>query len=273
MIWDRLMRIDRRWIFLAIGLIVASPFIFNWVLPLGSVSPPTKALYDFIESLPEGTPVVISFDYGPASMPELQPMAMALARHILKRKLRLIGMSLWPPGTVLCDQAFGQVAKELGAKEGHDWVNLGYKPSPVQVILGMGTDITQVYRTDSKGTPISKLPIMAGIRNYDDIGLVIDLAAGTSPGDWVRFAQSRFGQKLALGVTAVMATDVYVYLQSKQVLGVLNGLKGAAEYESLVKHAGLASKGMTSQSIAHLAIIFFVIVGNIGYFASRRRRR
>lgn len=271
--WQRLMRLDRRWIFLSIALIVAAPFVFNWSLPPGSVSPPTQALYDFIESLPAGTPVLISFDYGPASMPELQPMAMALARHILKRKLRLLGMSLWPPGTALCEEAFSKVGEELGAVQGHDWVNLGYKPGAVQVILGLGTDVGQVYRTDSRGIPIAELPIMAGIRSYDDIGLVIDLAAGSSPGDWVRYAQARFHQDLALGVTAVMATDVYVYLQSKQVLGLLNGLKGAAEYESLIKHRGLGSLGMTSQSIAHLAIIFFVIVGNIGYFATRRRTR
>jgi len=267
------MYLDRRWIFLTIGLIVAAPFIFNWTLPLGSVSPPTQALYDFIEKLPPGTPVIISFDYGPASMPELQPMAVAIARHVLKRKLRLLGISLWPPGTSLCQDAFTTAAKDTGAREGYEWVNLGYKPGFLSVILGLGTDITKVYSSDHRGVALSDIPAMSGLRTYDDVGLVVDLAAGSSPGDWVRYAQSRYGQAVAVGCTAVVATDVYPYLQSKQLVGVLNGLKGAAEYENLVKHPARACLGMTSQSIAHLAIIFFVFMGNVGYFVMRRRRR
>jgi hypothetical protein len=271
--WDKLIRIDRRWIFLVIAVVVTAPFIFGWTLPLGSVSPPTQALYQFIEKLPPRSPVIISFDYGPASMPELQPMAEALARHVLKRKLRLIGMSLWPPGPMLCERAFRSAAAEVGAREGHEWVNLGYKPGEVSVILGMGTDITKVYSADYRKVPVAELPVMSGVRSYKDVALVVVLAAGVSPGEWVRFAQARFGQTLAVGCTAVMATDVYPYLQSKQLVGVINGLKGAAEYEALVAHRGMASLGMTSQSIGHIGIIVFVIIGNIGYFATRWRRR
>ncbi len=271
--WQRLMRIDRRWIFLAIGLVVASPFIFGWSLPLGRPSPPTKALFDFIEKLPPRSAVMIAFDYGPASMPELQPMAVALARHVLSRNLRLIGISLYPQGTSLCQQAFMKAASEYGAKEGVDWVNLGYRPGYQSVVLGMGTDLTKVYRADHKGTPISELPVMNGIRNYDDIALVIDLASGATPGMWIAYAGARFHQTLAAGITAVMATDYYPYLQSGQLIGLINGLKGAAEYEVLINKRDLAALGMTSQSIAHLTIILFVILGNIGYFATRSQQR
>ncbi|MBC7288243.1 MAG: hypothetical protein H5T86_09415 [Armatimonadetes bacterium] len=272
-IWETMLAIDRRWIFLTIAAVVAAPFIFGWTLPIGTVSPPTKKLYDFIEKLQPGTPVVISFDFGPASMPELQPMAEALARHILSRRLRLIGLSLYPEGAVLCQEAFSKSAQALGAKEGELWVNLGFKPGWSSVILGIGTDITQVFKTDHRQIPVAQIPAMKGVRNYNDIGLVIDLASSNTPGDWIRYAQTGFKQAVAAGITAVMATDYYPYLQSGQLVGLLNGLKGAAEYERLVRYKGLASLGMTSQSIAHIAIIVFVLLGNIGYFAARRGRR
>jgi hypothetical protein len=270
--WQRLMNLDRRWIFLSIALIVAAPFIFSWALPLGSVSPSTKAVYDALENLAPGTPVMICFDYGPASMAELQPMAEALSRHAFKRGLRLLGVSLDPQGIVMCQLAFTAAARQTGAREGVHFVNLGFRPGYLSVILGMGSDISQVYRTDHRGKPLADLPCMAGVRNYGDIGLVIDLAATSAPGDWIRYAQGRYHAPLALGITAVMATDWYPYLQAKQIKGLIVGLKGAAEYESLVKYPGLASLGMTSQSVAHLAIILFVVAGNLGYFATRRRR-
>ena len=116
---------------------------------------------------------------------------------------------------------------------------------------------------------------MRGITNYDDIALVIDLAAGNIPGAWLAFAKERYNQDLALGITAVMATDWYPYLQSGQLIGLVNGLKGAAEYEVLLKLEGEQAPGMlgmSAQSIAHLLIIVLVVVGNIAYFASGRHR-
>ncbi|MGC9317013.1 MAG: hypothetical protein ACP5KN_03125 [Armatimonadota bacterium] len=73
-----------------------------------------------------------------------------------------------------------------------------------------------------------------------------------------------------------MATDLYPYLQSHQLVGLINGLKGAAEYELLLGLEGEDAPGMlgmSAQSIAHLLIIVLVIVGNIAYFASGRHRR
>jgi hypothetical protein len=215
---------------------------------------------------------MIAFDYGPASMAELHPMAMGLARHILTKKLRLIGVSLDPQGANLGQDALSKTAKALDAKQGRDWINLGYKPGYVTVIGGMGTNIPRVFPTDFSGTPLTRQPVMSGLKTYSDIGLVIDLASSNSPTDWITFANGKYKASVGLGVTAVMATDYYPYLQSHQVVGLLNGLKGAAEYESLVHQLGMASLGMTSQSIAHMVIILFVVLGNVGYFALRRRR-
>jgi hypothetical protein len=51
---------------------------------------------------------------------------------------------------------------------------------------------------------------------------------------WITYARPKYGLNVAVGVTAVMAADMYPYLQSGQLVGMLSGLKGAAEYEKLV---------------------------------------
>ena len=48
-------------------------------------------------------------------------------------------------------------------------------------------------------------------------------------------------------------------------------MKGAAEYEQLIGKPGTASVGMDAQSLTHLLIVIFVIVGNIQYFLSKRK--
>ena len=67
-----------------------------------------------------------------------------------------------------------------------------------------------------------------------------------------------------------MAPDLYPFLDSGQLGGLLGGLAGAAEYETLIERPGSASKGMGAQSMAHLVIALFVILGNIAHFAARR---
>ncbi|MFW5868863.1 MAG: hypothetical protein ACOCX2_13655, partial [Armatimonadota bacterium] len=142
--------------------------------------------------------------------------------------------------------------------------------------LGMGESIERVYPTTADGRPTATLPVMEGVETYDDIALLVDFAAGNIPFAWIAYAGERYDQQLVTGITAVMATDLYPYLQSDQLIGLINGLKGAAEYERLmdldpVEAPGML--GMSAQSIAHLLIIVLVIVGNIAYFAAGRHRR
>jgi hypothetical protein len=112
------------------------------------------------------------------------------------------------------------------------------------------------------------MPAVAGVRNYGDIGLVVDLASGGTPDTWVMFAHEPYNVALGIGVTAVMATTYYTYLNSGQVVGMLGGLKGAAEYEEKVGRSGDGKVGMDSQSVAHLLIIALVIIGNIAAIKS-----
>jgi hypothetical protein len=80
------------------------------------------------------------------------------------------------------------------------------------------------------------------------------------------------------GLTAVMAPKYYPFLQTGQLSGLLSGMKGAAEYENLIyqkgyaRSLGKAETGMNSQSMIHLLIIVLIVLGNIGYFFSRRKK-
>lgn len=271
--WDKLLKIDRRWVFLFIALAAFLPFLAKRQLPNGQPSPPTIAVFDFISKLPPGAVLMLAFDYGPAGMPEMHPMAKALCRQAFARKLRVIAVTIHPQGPLMADGVLSAVAAEAHARYGTDYVNLGYKPGGSSVIMGMGSAIKSVFPTDTKGNPLASLPVMKGVENFDQVALLVDLATGSAPAAWIAFAHQRYHVKMAAGITAVMATDFYPYYQTGQLVGILNGMRGAAEYEILVNHPEDGTKGMTAQSVAHVVIILFVLLGNIGYFASRRRKK
>jgi hypothetical protein len=65
---------------------------------------------------------------------------------------------------------------------------------------------------------------------------------------------------------------MYPFLQSKQIEGLMSGLKGAAEYETLINRKSSAVAGMSPQSVVHVLVVFFVIFGNTLYFMTRRKK-
>ena len=262
----RLSQIDRRIIFLVIGLAVALPLLFPIGLQI-RVSAPARQMYKAVDQLPAGSRVLISFDYDRTTMPELYPMNIALVRHCFAKGLKVIGMALWPTGVPLGERAFEIAAQHYRKRYGQDYVNLGYKAGDIALISSLGKSIRQQFPTDLRGTPIEDLPLMRGVKSLKNIDLVIDLSAGF-PGivEWTMIAGGRYHIKVGGGCTAVSAPSYYPYLQSGQMVGLLGGMKGAAEYETLMKAKGAAAGGMDAQSIAHLVIILFILIGNLFMF-------
>ncbi|MBN1423851.1 hypothetical protein JXA88_04775 [Candidatus Fermentibacteria bacterium] len=282
----KLLVLDRKIIFLVMALVIGIPIIVPFGLPI-TVTERTQKLFDVVDATPPDKAVLISTDYAPQTEPELHPMMFSLLRHCLARKIRVLVVTLYVEAGGLAEQAVETVIKEFNSRAtsnadsiiyGRDIVYLGWQPPPIIPILGMGRSITDVYPVDWYKQPVPSMPVMNGINTYDDISIVVAFSGGSSPIWYVQFAQTRYGVKVGGGVTAVSVPDFYPYLESGQLSGLLAGMKGASEYEELVATVtGVpgrrkATEGMSSQSAAHLAIMAFIVFGNIGYFATKRRR-
>lgn len=272
----RLLRLDRRIIFLLIGLGTLLPLLYPVGLPI-RVSPEVRKVYDYIDRLPGGTLVLMSFDFEPGGKPELAPMAVALLRHAFQRDLKVAGMTLWPAGTGLAESILAQVAQERGKKRGADYVYLGYAPGESNAIISMGQDFHAAFPTDYYGTKITDIPLLAQIRSLRDIPYVISLTVGFPGIDtWYVYGKEKYGFELGGGCTAVSAPRFYPLLHTGQINGLLSGLRGAAEYEVLLGQEGKAMAGMDAQSATHILIIALLALCNGLYFltgqAQRQRR-
>jgi hypothetical protein len=154
---------------------------------------------------------------------------------------------------------------------GVDYINLGFQAGNEIVIQRMGTSIPDAFPRDSRGRPVGEFPIMQGVDNFSSLAYVFNVSAGY-PGtiEWVQFAGDRFHSRIGSGSTAVQAPQVYPFPASSPGLG---GMKGAAEYEEVTGFSGMGTRYMLSQSFAHSVVVLFIIVGNLAFFVSRRRKR
>lgn len=272
---EKMMNIDRRVIFVFVAAAIVIPSIIRLKLPI-KPSPMVVAYYKAIESLPSGSVVLVSSDYDPGSMAELYPMTLATFRHCFSRNLKVIGMGLWPQGIDLTYQALQEAAKEYGKKEGEDYVMCGYKAGAAFVIVGLGQDLPGTLEKDVRGRDLKSLPLFrkTKIRSLRDIPLVISMSAGTPGIDtWIVYGRDQFGFRMIGGCTGVMAPDFYPYLNTGQLEGLLGAAKGAADYETLIKRPAMACQMMDPQTIAHLVIIIFILLGNLSLLLSILHRR
>lgn len=315
-IWEKMLNVDRRWIFLLIGISCIVPFFTPLGLPiLPSVE--VLGIYDHIEGLGPDNAIFVGFDFDPGTAAENMPMGVAVLRHAFARNIPVFVTAYTPLGQGMAAMAVEALTDETTADffeyvnwedwasirdrgitdragieeawiaegntlpenargwvfEGRDIAMLGYLPYFHLVILGMSSSIASQFPTDIGGTPIEEMPMYQEHKSLREIDLAVTNAGSSACVAWITYGREKIGLPIAFGVTAVMATDYYIFIQSGQIVGQMGGLRGAAEYEVLLnengynKGFGKAFVGMDVQNIAHLLIIFLVILGNIAFFA------
>ncbi|NKB66581.1 MAG: hypothetical protein GKR89_05935 [Candidatus Latescibacteria bacterium] len=268
---EKLLNLDRRYIFIFVFLGVGIPLLLDFSFPI-KPEKHAQAIYDQIERVGDkkGT-VLLSFSYGPSTVPELQPMALSLLRHCFRRDINVVAICMWPDAPGLAQQALEEIAAEFDKQEGIDYAFMGYKPGFQNVILNMGQDFHSTFPQDAWGASSDTLAATRNIHSLKDFDFIFDLAAGSSIDQmWIPFGQEKYKFPLGAGCTAVIAPDLYPYIQSGQIVGLLGGLSGAAQYEAIIGKPGEATKGMRPQSVTHLIMIAFILLGNTMYFLSRR---
>jgi len=285
--WERFAGLDRRWIFLLMGIVIVVPILMPMNITMGTMRV-TQDLYNAVDAIDRTKQcLLISSDYSPQTEPENHPMMITLLRHAFARRIPVLINALYVEGAPLLDQALKQVSAEFNARAtssadsivyGRDVVYLGCQPPPIVPILSMGQSIRGIYPVDYYGTSTDSLPLTQWTQNYDQVGIVVALSSGSSPLWYVMYAQPKFGVKVGGGCTAVSAPDLYPYCQTGQLSGLMAGMKGAAEYETLVeKNFDLgtrrkATEAMASQSAAHVLMMVLIIIGNIAFFVTRGRK-
>jgi len=288
-------KMDRRVVFLLVGLSVMLPLVFPvscHIKPTAS----TQQAFDAVENLPDGGNILISMEYGPSTRPEIHPTSIALLQHCFLKDMKVTITNLWPDGVFQSVEALKIVAPQFGAKKGEDWVHLGFRPGNEAVVKNIASDIRSIFTVDYDGTLLDEIPMMTNIKNVADYDMVFSLSAGY-PGtvEWLQYACDPKDVSLATSTTSIQVNEVVPYVASGQVAGIVAGMPGAAEYESLIsekiksmhkkdkisdklfenlrgtKRMGIA--GMGAQNVAHIIIVLLIIFGNIAYLLERRKQR
>jgi len=219
---------------------------FQRQLVSGSIVTPseyTLGYYETIETVPAGSVVIMSFDLGPAGLPELSKMCVATMQHLFWRiheaGIKVVLLCYWATGAALivnCFEGMYGPMDQMGAVYGEDWVNLGYIAGGEVGMSNFAMDAWGAKPTDYQGTLVSTIPLMQNVHTIQDIYMLVSIESGT-PGLeeylrqwWIR----NNGLKIIVGCLSVMKPGVIPYYSSGHVKGILAGFKEYVEYEWLL---------------------------------------
>lgn len=261
MIVQRLQRIDRRIIFAVLMLVIAWPLVKPLGLPV-NVSGETKAAYDVIESLAPGSTVLIATSIFPSTQAEIEPQTIAMLNHLIKKQAKIVMAPCYPdtPPYLL---NYAAMLEAAGYVDGTDYLSLPYLAGEETLYAAMGSDFKKTYEQ----VPSSEL--WDSISSVKSFALIIVPNGGRHPLYVMAHISTPANVKMIASITAVVLPSVQQYFNSGQISGIVSGMNGAAEYEFLVGVPGKALQGMDAQALGHLWIIALVVLGNIGYLATR----
>lgn len=269
---EKLQNIDRRWVYLLAWVAVLVPLLNPLGLPV-SIGRDSRQYFNYIDNIPDGTTIMVTFDYGVTAMPELYPLTVATFHHLWTRDFKIVVVASWLQGPMVMDVVLDELepAEKYGKVYGEDWVELGWFAQGEIGMAALGNDIWGTLPIDYiENRPTSSFPIMQNIKTAEDIDLIISFETGT-PGlpEWVRQWNVPYGTDIIMGCIGVMVPEVAPYLQTGQCKALIPGLTASAEYELLLKRPGLAIAGVDAISMSHLLVIVLVIVGNAAYFLTK----
>lgn len=268
---DRLGNVPRWVIILAVIIAMVAPILKPIGLPI-VVGETSRDAYVGVDETPEGSFVVFHFGYGAGGKPTLQPGAVAISHHLFSKNLKIIYFASNPIDLDNIYDVFDACKPEevYGKEYGEDYVVLsltGPFMSQAQIVLG---NLLNSVPKDAEGNDLKDLPMFRDYVETESIGLVVQLTSSSTTSEgWVAQAYGMYNRRLVGGWVSMMTSAMIPYYQAGQIIGFLDGSKGSADYEILVKHPGEAVMITDILSSTQLLYLVFIVIGNIAFFGKK----
>ena len=276
--------IDRRLVYVFVALTLAIPLILEMQLEPAPMET-ADAFYKQVAALEpqEGKIVLIAADWGPTTKAENEPQTEVAIEHLMRKRIPFALISVTPYATPFLRALPRKVADRLMAEQpgeewtyGEDWVNFGFQTGGRIMIqsVAKAENIADYLKADARGTPLKDVPMLKGVGSISDIMMLMQFTGlvGTFE-DWLEMFHAKGYQPTYLhGCTSITIAEAYNYFVTEQIVGLHEGVAGAAWYEKLLNEEyperiqGTAIINNTSLAYAHLLLLAFIIFGEARCF-------
>ena len=272
-IWKTFAEYDRRYVYLALFIVVIGPLLQPIGVPI-SVSPGTVKYYEAIDSYGEGDIVFFTLDTEFSGYNEIQSGIIASMRVFIENGCKLVIAVGHPEATSIPELIFHDLSNELdenGYVYGEDYISLGYIFPNEAAVAALSQDFQGTVSQDWLGVPITGT-FLDEVETWEDIDLISDYTTGLA----TTFLLNHFalrGTPMVVNCIGVMIPSQANYVDTGAYQGLLGSMRGGAELEFLTGHPGSGLTAMDAFTLGHYMLIAFIIIGNLGYLMYTRKQR
>jgi hypothetical protein len=226
-----------RWLLSALVIAVLGGVVFArseaFQLP-SNVPNETVAAIQAVESIPDGAPVLMVFDYQPATVGEMEATGASLIDHLLLLKHPNVALlSTSPTGPALAEHFMSSALADRAYVQGTQYVNLGFLPGGLAGVYNFAQSPATTVPLDAASKPVWQSAVLSRVQRFSDFAAIIVLTDSMESGrTWVEQTQVSRGNSLLLFVSSAQAGPMLMpYVDSGQVNGMVSGIYGAAGAE------------------------------------------
>lgn len=299
-IGQRLQSLPKNWLYAILFLFATIPLF----LPISVPNEPIDASKDFYNNLmklPNGSRILIASDWTNSTRGESGGQMDALLRIVMRKNIKFcIYSTADPQAPQVARDSIGRIAKEVREDGGpdyqqfRDYVVAGYFPNSEGTNLAINNNIRTAFAgrkelNGGKPTDIMQSPVFQGVSSVADFKYLVLVA--TSSTNTVILERVKKTPLLFM-VTGVMVPENIVYYTSGQLKGLVGGVKGVYDLETLMEKGNgedapptpgtdkLKAKGLLKGTAYYptlhfcmFLLIIAVVIGNVGMAMSRRGSR
>jgi len=263
-----------RWLIAIIMLVTtAGTIVFGGIV---DTEPPTAAqvqnsgygaLYDQIESLYDGQPVLIAFDYQPASAGELHTAAAGVVDHLMKQGTYLSFISTQPTGPALADHFLATTQEKHGYVHTQQYINLGYLPGESAGLLSFVIAPKKIIPLAFDGSNAWGSPPLLRVNSINDFEMILVI---TDDPDTAKIWIEQVGTilkdtPLNMVISAQAEPLIQPYFRSSPQLvkGYVSGIIDSMNYEQLLDRPNLATTAWLPFNLGIIITVGTIFIGGL----------
>lgn len=262
-----------RWALSAMLIIILSGVVFGktQIFPLPSQVPnETIAAIQAVEKIPADAPVLVVFDYEPATVGEMEASGASLLDHLLLlNHPRLALISTSPTGAALAERFMASSLAERAYVRGTQYVDLGYLPGGLAGVFDFSQNPTVSVPLGADSTQVWNSQVMQGVTHLSDFASIIVLTDSAEVGRiWIEQTELARGNSSLIVVSSAQAGPMILpYVDSGQVDGLVSGLSGAAGAEQANNNLpGFVRRYWDAYSLGLLVAVALMLLGGLWNF-------
>lgn len=205
-----------------------------------------NALYEEIDNLYDGQPVLIAFDYQPASSGELHTAAATVVDHLMEEGTFLSFISTQPTGPALAEHFLDTTQSQHGYIHTQKYINLGYLPGDSAGLLSFMINPERIIPLAFDGSNAWDSPPLISIEKIDDFKMVLVITDDPDKAKiWIEQVGPRLNKTpLTMVVSAQVEPLIKPYFRTspQQLNGYVAGIIDSINYEKLSERPNLATK-------------------------------